>query len=246
MTAVLPQPELIFFDVGDTLIRPDPSWVDVYLGACHEFGLELTREILAEGFRAALASGALDEMGPFEASPEASFARIRGFDEAVMAATGHAGLPDAFFRTIGRRFQERASWHVFPEVPGTLEALAAAGIRRAVISNWIWEAPELLHELELAPWFETLVISDHVGYNKPHPGIFREALSRTGVEPARALHVGDSYRNDVLGARALGIAPVLVARGLAPGTRPSEVPVDDPVPVVTNLVDLLALVGLGA
>ncbi len=241
-----PLPRLVFFDVGDTLIRPDPSWVDVYLAACRDHGLELSRETLADGFRAALASGALDETGPFEATREASFARIRRFDEAVMAATGHAGLPEAFFREVGARFQERESWHVFPEVPRALERLARAGIRRAVISNWIWEAPELLHELDLAPWFETLVISDQVGYNKPHPGIFREALARTGVAPEHAVHVGDSFEKDVLGARAVGISAVLLARGLSDGQRPADVPPDDPVPVVRDLDGLLALLGLGA
>jgi putative hydrolase of the HAD superfamily len=241
-----PRPTLVFFDIGDTLMRPDPSWIDVYLAVCHDYGLELSREGLAAGFRVALEAGVLDEPGPFEVGPEASFARIRLFDEAVMAATGHPGLPVGFFEALGARFRERESWHVFPDVWPTLERLAEAGIRRAVISNWVWEAPELLHELDLAAWFEALVISARVGFNKPHPGIFEVALARTGVAPAEALHVGDSFRNDVLGARALGIEAVLIARGVPPGGRPPDVPVDDPVPIVAGLDGLLGLLGLAS
>jgi putative hydrolase of the HAD superfamily len=244
MNGRLPRPTLIFFDIGDTLMRPDPSWIDVYLAVCHEYGLELSREGLAEAFRAALEAGVLDEPGPFPVGPQASFERIRSFDEAVMAATGHPGLPVAFFEALGARFRERESWHIFPDVTPTLERLASAGIRRAVISNWVWEAPELLHELDLAAWFEALVISARVGYNKPHPGIFEAALARTGVAPGDALHVGDSFRNDVLGARALGIGAVLIARGVPPGGRPSDVPADDPVPVIADLGGLLGLLGL--
>ena len=238
------RPALVFFDVGDTLVRPDPSWIDVYLSVCHEYGLELSREQLAGGFRVALESGVLDQAGPFEVGPEASFERIGRFDEAVMAATDHPGLPRDFFEALGTRFRERASWHVFPDVAPALARLAEAGIRRAVISNWVWEAPELLHDLDLAAWFEALVISDRVGYNKPHPGIFEAALVRTGVAPAEALHVGDSFRNDVLGARAVGIATVLLARGVPAGQRPPEVPADDPVRIVADLGGLLDLLGL--
>ena len=72
-----------------------------------------------------------------------------------------------------------------------------AGIRLCVISNFVWGAPELIHDLELARHFETLVISARVGFQKPNPGIFQHALEQMQVAPERAMHVGDSYRADV-------------------------------------------------
>jgi putative hydrolase of the HAD superfamily len=240
------RPEVIFFDVGDTLVRPDPSWSDVYRQACLAYGLELDRDTVAEALRAAVAAGGLDELGPFEASPEASFARIRRFDEGIMAAAGYHDLPEDFYRRISRTFAERASWHVFPDVVPALERLRSAGVRTAVVSNWLWEAPELLHELDLARHFETLVISDRVGYNKPHRAIFEEALGRMGVAPERALHVGDSYRNDVLGARAAGIHPVLIERARRAGELVAGPAVESGVPVVHDLFELLGLLDLAA
>jgi hypothetical protein len=44
------------------------------------------------------------------------------------------------------------------------------------------------------------------------PGIFRHALERMGVHPSEALHVGDSYAADVVGARRVGIRAVLIDR----------------------------------
>jgi putative hydrolase of the HAD superfamily len=56
-----------------------------------------------------------------------------------------------------------------------------------------------------------------VGAAKPDPAIFEYALSLAGVGPGDAVHVGDSLDNDVAGARAVGIRPLLVARdGAAP------------------------------
>ncbi len=50
------------------------------------------------------------------------------------------------------------------------------------------------------------------GSQKPDVSIFREALRRTGSDPASSVHMGDNYIADVLGARAAGIDGVLVDR----------------------------------
>jgi putative hydrolase of the HAD superfamily len=235
--------ELVFFDVGDTLVRADPSWADVYMGACRSFGLEVEPAELAGALRGATQGGAWSFEGPFEATSEASYQRVRAFDAEVFERLGHRDLPDDFFRTIERAFAAREAWHVFPDVLPALDALAAAGIRRAVISNWLWGAPELLHELDLASRFEALVISARVGYQKPHQGIFRHALEVTGVAPERSVHVGDSYRADAMGASAVGIRPVLIDRSGGDGAGP--VAPDGPnVPVVRDLLELVDLLGV--
>ena len=60
--------------------------------------------------------------------------------------------------------------------------------------------------------------SAEVGAAKPDRAIFERALDVARAEPGEAVHVGDSLENDVAGARAAGIRPVLVARdGAAPG-----------------------------
>lgn len=235
--------ELVFFDVGDTLIRADPSWADVYLGACRWFGLDVEPAELARALREATQGGAWSFEGPFEASPEASYQRVRAFDAEVFERLGHRDLPDDFFRSIERAFAAREAWHVFPDVLPALDALAAAGIRRAVISNWLWGAPELLHELDLASCFEALVISARVGYQKPHQGIFRHALEVTGVAPEQSVHVGDSYRADAMGASAVGIWPVLIDRSGGDGAAPVS-PDGPDVAVVRDLLELVDLLGV--
>jgi HAD superfamily hydrolase (TIGR01509 family) len=48
-------------------------------------------------------------------------------------------------------------------------------------------------------------VSVEVGYLKPHPALFRHALEALRIEPAQALMVGNSLKEDVAGAQALGI-----------------------------------------
>ncbi len=208
----LSRPDVLFLDVGDTLIRPEPSWSGVYIAALRDEGIDVTEEQLARAFANATTSEYWSFEGPFEATETGSWQRIVSFDQLVLDQLGYAEQPESTFRAIEGRFRVASSWHVFPDVLPALDALRDVGIRMAVISNWTWAAVELLHDLELAAHFEAFAISARVGYQKPHAGIFRHALELTGVAPERAIHVGDQYRADVLGARAVGITPVLLER----------------------------------
>ncbi len=236
-------PEVVFLDVGDTLVRADPSWADVYSSVFPEFDLTFSRDdfhrALSEVFQGWTAEG------PFEATEEASFQRLKELDSAVFARLGRPDMPDAFFRRVDEAFRARSAWWVFPDVVPALDALLAAGVRLGVISNWSWYAPELLHDLELARHFETLVISARVGYQKPHRGIFEHALEVMRVAPERAIHVGDSYTADVEGARAVGIRPVFIDRRVGEaGHSHGALPAGEDVATITDLFGLLDLLGL--
>jgi len=61
------------------------------------------------------------------------------------------------------------------------------------------------------------VTSAGTGSRKPDPGIFDAALELAGCEPGEALHVGDTPEEDVVGARAAGIRPLLIDRDGAHG-----------------------------
>ena len=60
-----------------------------------------------------------------------------------------------------------------------------------------------------------VVSADNARAYKPHREIFDEALRASGCTPGEAVHIGDSYDTDVVGARGVGIRPVLLLRGRA-------------------------------
>ena len=129
-------------------------------------------------------------------------------------------------------------------MPAALDALTNAGVRLCVISNFVWSAPELIHDLELVGHFEKLVISARVGFQKPNPGIFQHALEQMAVTPDKAMHVGDSYRADVIGARKAGIRAALIARGANDPARLRDEHADPDLLVLSDLNDLLDLFGI--
>jgi putative hydrolase of the HAD superfamily len=98
-------------------------------------------------------------------------------------------------------------------------ALATArrkGARVIVVSNWDVSLLDVLERVGLAPLVDGVVTSAAVGARKPEPAIFAHALALAAVAAGQARHVGDSLAEDVAGARASGIRPLLLRRD---GTR---------------------------
>ena len=238
-TPSLPLPEVVFLDVGDTLIRAHPSWAAVYQLGLADCGIEVGEKDIERALLEETKSGWWLFEDPFEPTEESSYARIKAFDSAVLAKVGHADLGDEVFRSIEAAFARRSAWYVYPDVVPALEAMQAAGLRLAVISNFVWGGPELIHALDLAGHFEALVISSRIGFQKPHLAIFEHALQQMRVAPEKALHVGDSYKADVTGARRAGINAALIDRAGGDRARLREQHADPDLVVVSDLFELL-------
>ena len=174
----------------------------------------------------------------FEPTPETSFRRTVEMDQRALGELDIGPLPDEFYRRLSELFMLVSSWHVFPDTLPSLDALRKRGLVIGAVSNWIWQLPELLHSLELVSHFDFIAASARVGFEKPHPEIFRHALREAGVGADEALHVGDHIDADVQGAQAAGIAPVLIDR------RERFTPADLPegVPLIRSLAELVPLV----
>jgi putative hydrolase of the HAD superfamily len=108
-------------------------------------------------------------------------------------------------------------FRAFPDAPEALKAARARGLRLVVVSNWDCSLPDVLARVGLAPLLDGVVASAPAGARKPEAEIFERALSLAGVAPSEAMHLGDSPLEDVEGARAAGITPVLLRRDGASG-----------------------------
>lgn len=90
--------------------------------------------------------------------------------------------------------------------PGILLGVATGKSRRGL--------DKLLDGHGLAPYFVTQQVADHHP-SKPHPSMIETALSETGVDPRRAVMVGDTSF-DMEMARAAGVAAIGVSWGYHP------------------------------
>lgn len=228
----------VFLDIGDTVIRPEPSWEHIYAIAFQEYGVTVELEPLSAALRRAYHHGGFGFQDGFEASEETSFARTMEIDRAALAELGIDPMSEPFFRRLSELFMLTTNWHVFPDALPALAELRARGLVIGAVSNWVWHLPRLLEALDLAPRFDFIAASSRVGFEKPNPGIFRWALAQADVDAGEAIHVGDHIDADVEGARRVGIAPVLMDR------RDRFLPADLPpgTPLIRSLAELIPIV----
>ena len=85
--------------------------------------------------------------------------------------------------------------------------------------------------------FQAIITSETFKSYKPHGKLFKEALSVLKCQPEEVLHIGDSQRSDVLGAKNAGMLAAWLNR------RDEEIRTDIPAPdyIITNLRELLDL-----
>jgi putative hydrolase of the HAD superfamily len=89
---------------------------------------------------------------------------------------------------------------------------ASSRYRLGLISNFTY-APVIyaaLRKLKLAEFFGIILVSHAVGWRKPHPKIFQKALTSLKVKPEETVFVGDSPREDIEGAKKLGMKTIFV------------------------------------
>ncbi len=109
---------------------------------------------------------------------------------------------DAYFDTLYAHYADPAAWRLYPEIVTCLAQLRERGLAVAVASNFDSRLPGILKGLGIADLAGPVIYSTSAGVAKPEPGIFHQALAALGVDPARALHVGDGLEPDYHGARA--------------------------------------------
>ncbi len=134
-----------------------------------------------------------------------------------------------------RQLQSPEHRALYEDAIPTLRTLAEKGLRLGVISNATEGLVPLLLRMGVAPFFEVVVASWLVGYDKPQREIFDLALEGMDVPPEEAVHVGDSYFYDYLGASHAGLGAILLDRR---GTAKWDVP------RVSSLRELPAALGL--
>jgi putative hydrolase of the HAD superfamily len=115
---------------------------------------------------------------------------------------------------------EALRFTAYDDARPALMSARSHGARVIVVSNWDVSLLEVLERVGLAPLIDAVVTSAAVGARKPEPAIFAHALALAGTAPGHALHVGDSLSEDVAGARACGVRPLLLRRD---GIREPEV-----------------------
>jgi putative hydrolase of the HAD superfamily len=196
----------VLFDVDFTLFRPGPELgPEGYrrLGERHGLTLEPVRYEEAR-----LHAVEVVQQHPELVHDEEIWI---AFTEQIMVGMGgEPGRCRVCAVAMVREWERHENFHLYEDALPVLDSLRRHGLRLGLISNGQRDLVEFAehHRLEV----DIAVGSTDHGRIKPHPSIFERALEALGVGAGEAVMVGDSYADDIQGARALGIRAILVDR----------------------------------
>lgn len=204
----------VFFDVGSTLLHPEPSVAETFAHSAQECGHEITVRDLESYMPQVDAFYEAEYVrdGDFWCSHERATTIWLDMYRYLAHLVGLDTDAEDIAASVHMAYQRADHWAVYPDVTACLWGLKRRGIMLGVISNWDSGLEDLLRKVKLLPYFDDVVSSAVVGYRKPDPVIFELALERMGIDAARAVHVGDLPEADGDGASAAGIRPIIVDR----------------------------------
>jgi len=196
----------VLFDVDFTLFRPGP-----------ELGPEGYRR-LGERHGLTLVPGRYDEaranaIETLQGERELVHDQevwLAFTEQIVLGMGGDEGRARACAADMVAEWERHENFALYEDALPTLHALRAHGLSIGLVTNGQRDLDEFVahHHLEV----DVAVGSKAHGRIKPDPSIFLAALGALGVEPTHAAMVGDSYQDDIEGARALGMRAILLDR----------------------------------
>ncbi|HEX9259411.1 MAG TPA: HAD family hydrolase [Acidimicrobiales bacterium] len=203
MTAQL---DAVLFDAGGVLVLPDPTVLGPLLAP---YGADQSVDALTRAHYAGVAA---------QDQPGLEHDDWPAYNEAYVR---RAGVPEhevAEAALLLGRTRSAMLWR-YPIADScvALRLLHEGGVPIGVVSNASGQIEATLRrfgvcQVDDGDGVPVLIVVDshHVGVQKPDPGVFTPALEVLGLDPARVGYVGDSIRNDVVGATAAGMRPFLV------------------------------------
>lgn len=202
----------VLLDAFGTLIHPEPGWE----------GLRNDCLAIVHGTWTGRAIPHTAWMAAYEQARAEQHAQVRDglrefdFPERFARSMILCGVPRLEAEEWGpvahecyHRFQQGLI-HAYDSPAPALGTLRSTGYKLALVSNYAHGGVlrDALRRLGLASAFDALVVSGEVGYLKPHPRIFQEALRKLGVPADEAVMVGNDIPCDVEGAKKAGLKAV--------------------------------------
>jgi putative hydrolase of the HAD superfamily len=203
----------VLFDVDFTLFRPGPELgPEGYRRLGERHGLELRPERWREARAGAIAALQADRELVHDEEVWIAFT-----EQIVRGMGGDADGARECATDMVREWERHENFALYEDVLPTLDELRRHDLRIGLVTNGQRDLEEFVEHHALR--VDAMVGSKAHGRIKPHPSIFEAALGALGVTAEETAMVGDSYEDDIVGARALGMRAILLDRE---GARPEE------------------------
>jgi len=203
----------VLFDVDFTLFRPGPELgPEGYRRVGERHGLDLD-----PGRYAQARVDSIEALSHERDLVHDEEIWVAFTEQIVLGMGGEPGPARACAVDMVREWERHENFALYEDALPVLDELRKRGLKIGLVTNGQRDLDEFVahHALDV----DAKVASKAHGRIKPHPSIFVAVLADLGVTPDEVVMVGDSYEDDIEGARALGIRAILLDRD---GLHPDE------------------------
>lgn len=226
----------IFFDFGGTLDLDGKHWYKHWLQSYADAGIEVNEEDFKKAYF--LAEEELNAM------PEINI-RYSKLVNLKCSLQLRRLYPDASNDEIFELAWKLSSVTFVPimlQAEKTREVLEQVKTQHkiGVISNFYGNLARSLQEMDILDLVDVCIDSKREGIRKPNEQIYRVALKRAGIAPEEAAMVGDSYRQDMVPAKAVGMTTIMLdvpQLGEPEGTEHTAA--DYKIKSINNLIEII-------
>lgn len=198
--------EMVFFDAGETLLKPRPSFAGRTALELGLRGHSVDETAVVDAWREAAHAFTRRSSGSHDREASRRFWTSLYVQVLELLGIDDPGGPQHLYEV----FSDPATYELYGDVRPCLDSLA--GMRLGIISNFEAWLDQVLERLGVRRRFEVVAISGPLGIEKPDLGIFQWAAERAGLDFDRCAHVGDQVFFDAAPACAAGMRPVLLDR----------------------------------
>ena len=217
-------PRAALFDIGgpiDLEFAWEAAMDSAIAAACGLEGIRVDQAMVEEASEVAVAAFAPDAY-------------------AHMVETLCGGDPQSSERVRQRVRAMVGNLEVFqlrPDVDSLLRRLRERGLKLGIVANQPEAAYRRLERAGIADLFDYHGLSGTTGLRKPDPQAFLAAAAALGLPPSACIMVGDRIDNDIVPAKALGMATIQFRGGRHRRQRPRRSD-EEPDWVVTDVLEL--------
>jgi putative hydrolase of the HAD superfamily len=215
----------VCFDFFNTLAYFYPPREECYAHFASEVGIKVTPEAVGRALPEADRYWRNENFkSPIKERPDKEkYATYTEYAQLILRLAETKPTPEQALQVLAKAFDVGFKFVAFDDALPALRAVKQRNLTAGVISNVGQEIDSSCNEMGFTPYLDFKVTSFEVGLDKPHPLIFQKALEKADVKASEALFIGDQYDQDVVGARKVGMNPVLLVRGNS--TAPTDCPV---------------------
>lgn len=205
---------VIFWDFDGTLVHSNPLWSNSVYIALKMVDINTTVEF--SDIRKCMQSGFTWHM------PNKDFSKLTGdkwwefmntkFYNDYNRLGVKSDIAEKAVKQIRNIIKSKENYQLYPDTITTLKSVIEKGHKNVILSNNYPDLSDVVKALDLDKYFEKIIISANVGYDKPRAEIFEFAKS---LYPNHNdfIMIGDNPNADILGGKNANIKTILVHNG---------------------------------